>query len=65
MRKYVVYEFEVGDQKLVIKNHGGDTYNVFFDGDEIDVFTAYAYNERDKELAVEDWVTNWMDENFV
>lgn len=62
MAKYVAYEFEVGDRKLVIKNHGGDTYNVFFDGNEIDVFTSY---EQDKESAVNDWATDWMDENFV
>ena len=65
MAKYVAYEFKVGDRKLVIKNHGGDTYNVFFDGNEIDVFTSYADNEQDKESAVNDWVTDWMDENFV
>ena len=65
MAKYVAYEFKVGDRKLVIKNHGGDTYNVFFDGNEIDVFTSYADNEQDKESAVNDWATDWMDENFV
>ena len=65
MAKYVAYEFEVGDRKLVIKNHGGDTYNVFFDGDEIDVFTSYAYSELDKEMAVDDWAIDWMNENFV
>ena len=65
MAKYVAYEFEVGDRKLVIKNHGGNTYNVFFDGDEIDVFTSYAYSELDKEMAVDDWAIDWINENFV
>ena len=65
MTKFVTYEFEVGDRELVIKNRGGSTYNVFLDGEEIDCFTAYADTEGDKEWIVNDWVTDWIEENPV
>ena len=63
MTKFVTYEFEVGDRELVVKNYGGSTYNVFLNGEEIDVFTAYADNEGDKEWIVNDWVTDWIEEH--
>lgn len=54
MNKYTVWEFELENGTfLEIKNAGGSTYNVFWDGKEVDVFTHSGASDQD----VMDWVT--------
>ena len=54
-----VFEIQTELGVFEIKNNGGYTYNVFFNGQEIDVF-SYTGLEENADIVCEEWVEDFV-----
>lgn len=54
MEHYKVWKLK----ELEIRNYGGVTYNVYFDGEEVDCFTLY--NKELEEVVINDYITETL-----
>ena len=58
-----VFEIDSISGVFEIKNYGGYTYNVYLDGQEIDVF-SYTGNQEHADIVCHDWVEYYEQEQF-
>lgn len=63
-KKATVFEIQSDLGVFEIKNYGGYTYNVFLEGQEIDVF-SYTGLPENAEFVCEEWVDYYVQEALV
>jgi hypothetical protein len=60
LKQAKVFEIESDLGVFEIKNYGGYTFNVFLNGQEIDVF-SYTGLQEHADIVCQDWVDNFVD----
>jgi hypothetical protein len=58
MTNYKTFEIESTSGLFQIRNYGGNTYNVFLEGKEIDAFTYYG-DKKNEEFICQDYVQDF------